>query len=123
MVTPDCTNFISEHKKYRWKTYVGKKQQYENNPYDEPHKKDDHTCDALRYPIMSQPDIKGENENLEQSFADVMAELDHKISFQEDFDIADPNNRAQGGWQEGFNQPSPAASGGWSYDENMGSEF
>lgn len=55
-VTANCTNLIREIQKYRWKTWANKKSERQNNPYDVPHKKDDHTCDALRYFFTIMPD-------------------------------------------------------------------
>lgn len=56
-VTQNCENLIWEIKKYRWKTWQNKKSERENNPYDVPHKKDDHACDALRYFFTIMPDL------------------------------------------------------------------
>lgn len=61
-ITPDCVNTIREMKNYRWKTYANKKLNDENNLREEPHKKDDHTPDSLRYFIMSRPDLRAEKE-------------------------------------------------------------
>jgi phage terminase large subunit-like protein len=68
-VTKDCPNHIKEMSRYRWKTYVNKKDQYEKNPYDEPHKKDDHAMDSLRYFIMSRPSLNAEDESNPQEEA------------------------------------------------------
>jgi phage terminase large subunit-like protein len=56
-VTANCTALISEMLKYRWKTYANRRLINQNNLQEEPHKKNDHACDSLRYFIMSQPDI------------------------------------------------------------------
>lgn len=59
-VTQNCTNTIREHSRYRWKTYASRSLINKNNALEEPHKKDDHTCDSLRYFIMSRPDLAAE---------------------------------------------------------------
>lgn len=129
LVAPNCVNFIKEHKKYRWKTYLHKKQQFENNPYDEPHKKDDHTCDAFRYLIMTRPDLRADNDNLKQKVETAMAEMEDGMKIgtaaspTNRFD--DPNNRLDSGWD--FSDNSFANGGktpsGWQFDEHMGGEY
>ena len=44
-----CVNFIRELKKLRWKTYSSKKMQFDNNPQEQIHKKDDHAFDSAKY--------------------------------------------------------------------------
>ena len=46
----NCTNTIREVESYKWKKL--KPTDNKNRP-EEPHKKDDHACDALRYLVMS----------------------------------------------------------------------
>lgn len=58
-VSSECYNLIKELQRYRWKTYTSKKIQSQHNPFEEPHKKDDHAADSLRYFIMSRPDLVG----------------------------------------------------------------
>lgn len=57
-VTDNCTNLIWEMKRYRWKVYKRREVERDNNNSEEPHKKDDHACDSLRYFIMSRPDLR-----------------------------------------------------------------
>ena len=57
MITQDCKNTIKEMRRYKWKTYSSKKLNSKYNLMEEPHKKDDHACDSLRYFIMSRPDL------------------------------------------------------------------
>jgi phage terminase large subunit-like protein len=127
-VTPNCPNLIKEAKRYRWKTYRDKRLAYENNPYDEPHKKDDHTCDALRYGLMTQPDLFAENDNEPGSseFHDrVNSALDKlgvgMIAGEPASGIADPMglHEEDNPWREGFSLPNESG-GGWTYDEHMG---
>lgn len=56
-ITANCTNFIHEMKRLRWKTYASKKGQFENNPQEKIHKKDDHLCDSDRYFHTFLPDL------------------------------------------------------------------
>jgi len=69
LITANCGNLIKEMQRLRWKTWASKKQQADNNPYDQIHKKDDHACDSARYffsfmpelrPIPKMPDAKME---------------------------------------------------------------
>lgn len=62
-VTANCTAIISELLKYRWKTYANKRLANQNNLQEEPHKKNDHACDSLRYFIMSRPDLTADYAN------------------------------------------------------------
>lgn len=114
-----------EHKKYRWKVYAQKKQQYENNPYDEPHKKDDHTCDALRYILMTRPDLAAESESFDEKITRIAGQSGDQFNYAQAaglVDVADPNDLrysgAQAGWSEGNSIPSGYSE--WEYDEHMG---
>ncbi len=118
-VTPNCEHFIKEHKKYRWKTYANKKLQYENNAYDEPHKKDDHTCDAFRYIIMTQPDLTGGEDLSAGNQLDAAME---KMTFAGNNDFADPNDLldASSSWRLGDPVPKNDS---WDYDEHLGGVY
>lgn len=125
MITPNCGNLIHELKRYRWKTFTDKKKQFENNPYEEPHKKDDHAADALRYMIMTRPDLiansgGASSDNLDE----IMRGLDQKIAVSGDWGVADPNNllNSDSNWEPGNPLPSPS-SDGWEYDEHMGGAY
>lgn len=50
-----CGNLIDELVKYKWKE-LSAGLTNTNNQKEEPVKKDDHACDALRYAVMSRPD-------------------------------------------------------------------
>lgn len=50
-----CTNLLEEITQYRWAEHAPG-QSSEKNAKEEPVKKDDHSCDALRYAIMSRPE-------------------------------------------------------------------
>lgn len=127
-ITPNCGNLIHELKRYRWKTYTNKKLQFENNPYDEPHKKDDHATDSLRYAIMTQPDLFADKEtdsmqmadNIMQAFDELGLNDDTGFVMGRDHDIADPYDLLGNprGWQHG--DPIPVRNGQWEYDEHMG---
>jgi phage terminase large subunit-like protein len=129
-ISPACANLIWEAKRYRWKTYANKQLQYENNPYDEPHKKDDHAMDALRYIIMQRPDLVKVPENIEQKQVDdFMDNLEgqlrrYQVNGADNPDRDDPHNRLESG--TGFTPdqhvPSPA-SDDYEYDEHMGAYY
>lgn len=125
-ITPNCINTIWELKRYRWKTYTNKKLAFERNAYEEPNKKDDHLCDALRYIIMNQPDPMGNNPLSDGSdspldvamgqMQQMMTAWGHPLLFD------DPENRFQ---DESYNpfieaQNSPASGTEWVFDEHMG---
>lgn len=127
LIDPRCVNLIWELKRYRWKTYSDKKKAYENNPYDEPHKKDDHACDALRYAIMTRPDLAAnDNEPNPEKVAAAMDEWNEAYTRVRNNEIADPMNRLNqpdepGAWN--FEHPLPAGGSGWSTDDHMGMDF
>lgn len=51
LITANCQQTIDQFRKYRWKTST----RSEDDPKEEPVKKDDHLLDALRYIVMSMP--------------------------------------------------------------------
>jgi len=56
-----CANnpqLIWELKRYRWALWANKKMDREKNPKEEPHKKDDHAVDDLRYGVASRPMVE-----------------------------------------------------------------
>lgn len=57
-ITRNCVNLLFEIQRYRWSTWATKKMIQQKNKKEEPHKKDDHACDALRYLIASRPEIE-----------------------------------------------------------------
>lgn len=58
LVTKNCANLIKEMQRLRWKSWASRKQQSENNPYEQIHKKDDHACDSARYFFSFMPELK-----------------------------------------------------------------
>jgi phage terminase large subunit-like protein len=56
-ITENCHNLIREMSRLRWKTWAGRKAQYENNAHDQIHKKDDHAPDSARYFFTCLPDL------------------------------------------------------------------
>lgn len=54
-ITRNCVNLIEEMSRYRWGSWATKKMGYDRNKKEEPHKKNDHACDALRYAVASRP--------------------------------------------------------------------
>lgn len=53
--TRNCVNTIEEHSRYRWASWATKKMGYDRNKKEEPHKKNDHSCDAVKYGVASRP--------------------------------------------------------------------
>ncbi len=51
LITANCTELLSEIRRYRWKTPT----RGENDPKEQPVKANDHLLDALRYIVMSMP--------------------------------------------------------------------
>lgn len=122
-ISAACEKLIWELKRYRWKTFVNKKLAEQRNPYDEPNPKDDHACDALRYGLMSQPDLFADPANLGSKMEQIMKELDVKIGTATDpfSDYADPNEllRPERDWMPGNSVPKEFHST-WDFDEHMG---
>lgn len=54
-ITKNCINTLREMSRYRWAKWTSRRANEERNKKEEPVKKDDHTCDALRYMIASRP--------------------------------------------------------------------
>lgn len=54
-ITRNCTHTLWEMQRYRWATWATKKHNFEKNAKEEPHKKDDHAMDSLRYGVASRP--------------------------------------------------------------------
>lgn len=56
-----CSNnimLIHELKRYRRALWPNRKMDREKNQKEEPHKKDDHACDDLRYAVASRPEVE-----------------------------------------------------------------
>ncbi len=132
-VSPRCVNFIKEAKSYRWKTYSNKKLQYENNPFDEPHKKDDHACDALRYGLMTQPDLFApkESELTSDRMSSVEQALDNMgLTEPSMMNVADPNRwEVSDPYDKGYGNDAfdgvkvQSSNTEWSYDEHLGIDY
>jgi phage terminase large subunit-like protein len=56
-ITSNCENLITEIGQYRWAKYASSKTSDRNNPQEQPTKKNDHSMDALRYGMMSRPEM------------------------------------------------------------------
>jgi hypothetical protein len=54
IITTRCKELLKELRKYRWDRHLTKARDRKNLK-EEPVKKDDHACDALRYGVMSRP--------------------------------------------------------------------
>jgi len=57
LVTDDNENLLRELPQYRWAKYSSSKLQQRRNPQEMPVKKNDHSLDAVRYGIMSRPQL------------------------------------------------------------------
>lgn len=58
LITRNCGHLIREILRLRWKTWSNRKQQFQNNPYEQIHKKDDHACDSARYFFTLMPNLR-----------------------------------------------------------------
>lgn len=56
-ITRNCVNLLNEIQRYRWATWAIKKHNFDKDKKEEPHKKNDHACDALRYIVASRPEM------------------------------------------------------------------
>lgn len=56
-ITRNCVNLIWELRRYVWATWQHKRTERDKNRKEEPRKKDDHACDALRYGVASRPEV------------------------------------------------------------------
>ena len=110
-------NHIREHARYRWKTYDTKAKNFEYNVFEEPHKKDDHTCDELRYFLMSRPDIFLQ---LQPKGPKIGQGFEAPSSSKGRMTVGEMEREAME-WEEGhFQRDYYNLGGGVEYDEHMG---
>jgi phage terminase large subunit-like protein len=57
-ICSNCTETLWEMSRYHWATWANKRDETQKNAKEEPHKKDDHCMDALRYGCASRPLIE-----------------------------------------------------------------
>lgn len=118
LITENCPNLIRELQSYRWKTRNSAKLRYENNPYEEPHKKDDHAVDSSRYFFTFMPDLTLPNEEPKASRGSrIVAEAISPVT---------PYNHTLGTTDPGTAYSSVQPSTEWSpagIDEYMGGEW
>lgn len=57
-VMENCVNTLWELKRYRWAVWKTSADKFDKNKKEEPQKKDDHACDALRYLVASRPVVE-----------------------------------------------------------------
>lgn len=62
MITDNCEMVKWEMARYRWAKFDTSKARTKNNLKETPMKKDDHAMDALRYGVVSRPELDGENQ-------------------------------------------------------------
>lgn len=116
-VTKNCSNTIKEYTRYRWRTYVSKKTEANNNPQEVPHKKDDHSMDSTRYFIMSQPDLMAD-------MPLTAAEARNHLNLPSGVDPATGRTMASrppetNGWTDEF----AGESNDWAIDEHLGGMY
>ena len=121
-VTPDCKELIREMKKYRWKTYRQKSLNFENNAYDEPHKKDDHGCDSIRYMVMSRPDLFADaTEDLVNGILAKGGPMEGAVRATDGYPVADPRGLLErDDWNSEYNTVPGVNASDWEVDEHMG---
>ena len=61
LITDNCEMAKWEFVRYRWAKYDTSKARQKNNAKETPMKKDDHAMDAIRYGIVSRPELDGEH--------------------------------------------------------------
>lgn len=125
-ISPKCIKLIWELKRYRWQTYANKKLAFERNAYEVPNKKDDHACDALRYGIMSRPDLYAADTTHDtRSARELMSEIDRKLAETANpLGIDDPHGRLEHhDWQPLSQGTHGPLNEGWEYDEHMGGYY
>lgn len=59
-IAPNCVEFIKELERLRWKTYSSKRMQYDNNPQEKVHEKNDHAFDSAKYFATFLPELAPE---------------------------------------------------------------
>lgn len=59
-ITKNCEKAIWELARYRWEKYESSKTTNKNNLRETPMKKDDHAMDAIRYGVVSRPQLSNE---------------------------------------------------------------
>lgn len=62
-ICDNCTWLKWELPRYRWDKFASRKIADRRNQKEEPLKKDDHACDAIRYGLMSRPALEGEEKH------------------------------------------------------------
>ncbi len=123
-ISPKCVNLIRELKLYRWMTYTNKKLAFERNPYEEPNKKDDHAADALRYAIMTRPELRSNKEGpAELAKEALFQEMDQRLAAAApEIAMADPEHRDAAGWNPNTDG-IPSTDTQWDFDEHMGGYY
>lgn len=110
-ITRNCGNLIREIQRYRWKTWASRRQQDQNNAYDEPHKKDDHAMDDVRYFFSFMPELKHQPPiDPKKSVTQLMGSQAGKSGMADTWKRIDPNltpevlGRPKNIWKEVLNE-------------------
>lgn len=123
-ITRDCPNLIWEIKRYRWRTFVNRKSEVNNNPPEQPVKKDDHACDSCRYFFMSRVDLRQiRKENKDPWDDDTQRLIDASNTFsigdvRKDIDFETPGAKLMSAWKQESVEDSQ-----WKLDEMMGDDW
>lgn len=108
-----CPYLIWELQRYRWATWLRKKIAGDRNLKEEPHKKNDHACDTLRYGVMSQPSLFEPLKDSPPSYAATtnFPLEDASSAINPFYTTARPNEKVGAGV------------GGRNYDEHLGDDW
>jgi phage terminase large subunit-like protein len=111
LITENNVNLIHQLRRYRWKTYDSSKLRDKNNPYEEPHQKDDHAVDDCRYFFSFMPNLSIKKDEIDWENLNRRNKL--MINGREGYDPSvgnfDPNFRR-----------SPESTEWQAYDEGIG---
>lgn len=99
-ITENCPNLLRELSRLRWKTWAGRRAQFENNKFDQIHKKDDHAFDSARYFFTCLPSLKPTLEAQEE------LKLDRSGTIRYDEALIQ-QTRGRASRSQGWHAPSP----------------
>jgi phage terminase large subunit-like protein len=128
-ITSECPRLIWELKRYRWRTFVNKKTDANNNPPELPVKKDDHGCDSCRYFFMSRVDLRQLLDEKKYDLDSVQALIGSASKIYNgglDYDRDNPYIKPiRGNIRESVWTPEPLNSNStsWEPEEMMGDEW
>jgi phage terminase large subunit-like protein len=122
-ITRNCPKLIWELKRYRWRVFVNKQSNVNNNPPELPVKKDDHACDSCRYMFMSRVDLlavrEGRKDPWDDSETNPLHASEIYAGMNRNFDHGNPY--AENVWKSGPAEETVYQSG--PIDDQMGNEW